>query len=254
MKLLRDTWILFSHEVRITAQNPVEVLFGLLQPVLYLVLFAPLLDPLAGDLGVAGGSGLAVFTPAAMIMIGLFGSTFVGFGLIAQLRAGFIERLRVTPTSRLALLLGNVLRDALRLLVQAVLLVIIAWLLGLQLNNLAGIGVLLVLLGLMSLLMSSCSYAVALAVKDENSFAPIVQFFIAPLLLLSGILLPLTLAPGWIQTVSTFNPFAYTMDAARALFAGDIADPAVVQGFAVLTPLTLLAMWWAARSYRRAVS
>lgn len=143
MKLLHDIWVLFSHELRITVRNPVEILFGLLQPVLYLVLFAPLLDPLAGSLGVAGGSGLAVFTPAAMIMIGMFGSTFVGFGLIAQLRAGFVERLRVTPANRLALLLGNVLRDALRLVVQAILVVGIAWLLGLEIDNLTGIGVLL---------------------------------------------------------------------------------------------------------------
>lgn len=101
-----------------TLRNPVWVFLGLFQPVLYLLLFAPLLDPLSGAPGFPAGDGLAVFTPAAMIMLGMFGTTFVGFGLIAQLRAGVVERLRVTPASRLALLLGSALRDVVQLLVQ----------------------------------------------------------------------------------------------------------------------------------------
>lgn len=254
MKLLRDTWVLFTENVRLTLRNPTWVALGLFQPVLYLLLFAPLLDPLTGDLGVSGASGLAVFTPAAMIMIGMFGSTFVGFSLIAQLRAGVIERLRVTPASRLALLLGSVLRDALQLLVQSILLIVVAVLLGLELESVAGVAVLLALLVFIGLLGASCSYALALAVKDENAFASIIQTFLLPLLLLSGILLPLSLAPDWIQTASDFNPFAYAVDAARALFAGSLEDPAVLRGFGVLVPLTALALWWAVRSYRKAVS
>lgn len=254
MKLLRETWILFTNNVRVTLRKPIWVILGLFQPALYLVLFAPLLDPLTGNLGVSGTSGLAVFTPAAMIMIGMFGTTFAGFSLIADLRAGVVERFRVTPASRLALLLGNVLRDALQLLVQAVLLVVFARLLGLELKSVVGIAVLLVLVVLMGLLTSSCSYALALAVKDEDSLGQIVQAFLAPLLLLSGILLPLSLAPDWIQIVSAFNPFAYAMAAARALFAGELKDSSVLRGFGVLVPLTVLALWWAVRSYRKAVS
>ncbi len=254
MKFLRETWILFADNMRITLRNPVRVFFGLLQPILYLLLFAPLLDPLTGRLGIPGSSGLAAFTPGVIVMIGLFGATFVGFSLIAQIRGGVVERLRVTPASRLALLVGNVVHDALLLLVQAVLLVVVAWLLGVEVNSLPGVGVLLALLVLMGMLMASCSYAIALAVQDENSFAAILQTLLLPLLLLSGILLPLTLAPEWLQTVADFNPFAYTVDAARALFAGRLGDPAVFEGFGVLIPLTLLALWWAARSYRKGVS
>lgn len=107
---------------------------------------------------------------------------------------------------------------------------------------------------MMGLLMASCSYAVALALKDENSFASTLQFFLVPLLLLSGILLPLALAPDWIQTIANFNPFAYAVDAARTLMKGYIGDATVLRGFAVLAPLTLLATWWAARSFRRAIA
>jgi ABC-2 type transport system permease protein len=75
-----------------------------------------------------------------------------------------------------------------------------------------------------------------------------------PLLLLSGVLLPLTLAPDWLRAVAALNPLSYAVDAARALLNGDLASADVWQGFAVLAPLAALAMWWAARSFRRALA
>jgi ABC-2 type transport system permease protein len=104
------------------------------------------------------------------------------------------------------------------------------------------------------LLLASCSHALALTLKDENSFSSTFQFFLLPLMLLSGILLPLSLAPDWLRTIAAFNPLAYVMDAVRALFAGRLGDPEVLQGFVVLIPLTALALWWAVRSYRKAIS
>jgi ABC-type multidrug transport system permease subunit len=189
------------------AHNTAESRLGLLRAFPASLLPAPVRAAArpsrAGALGFPTGDGLAVFTPGAIVMIGMFGTTFVRFGLIAQLRAGVVERLKVTPTSRLALLLGSALREVAQLLVQAIMLIAVAWLLRLNLN-LAGIGVMLVLLALMGLLMASCSYALAL--KEENAFASTLQFFLLPLLLLSGVFLPLTLAPGWIQSVAAFNP------------------------------------------------
>jgi ABC-2 type transport system permease protein len=62
------------------------------------------------------------------------------------------------------------------------------------------------------------------------------------------------LAPAWLQNVAHVNPLSYVIKTMRALFAGNLADPVVMQGFAVIVPLTLLALWWAARSYRNAIS
>jgi len=255
MKFLRETWILFAFNMRMTLRSPVWLILGILQPSLYLLLFAPLLDPLANAPGFPAGGGLAVFTPAAMVMLSMYGPIFGGYGLIGQLRSGEIERLSVTPASRLALLMSSVLRDVTQLLMQGVLLVVIALLLGLDLKNVAGVaGLALVMLGLMGLLLASCSYGLALVFREETSFSSVVQFFAGPLVLLSGILLPLTLAPHWLRTIAAINPFSYAMDAMRALFAGRLGDADVLQGFAVLIPLTMLALWWAARSYRKAIA
>jgi ABC-2 type transport system permease protein len=253
MKLLRDTWLLFCSNLMGTLRNPVWLLVGLFQPICFLLLFAPLLDAIANAPGFPPGGALTVFTPGMLVMMGMYGAAFVGFGLIADLRAGVIERLRVTPVSRLALLLGRALRDILMLVVQSVLMLLVAWPLGLR-ADLSGMALAFGILVLIGLLMASCSYALALALKSEDALAPTINFFVLPLQLLSGIVLPLTLAPLWIRSVAALNPLSYAVDATRALFIGQIGDPSVPLGFIIMGVLALLATWWAARSFRQATT
>lgn len=251
MKLLRDTWLLFAWESSATLHNPVWAILGLFQPLCYLFLFAPLLQPLSNVPGFPPGGALTVFTPGVLIMMAIFGSAFTGFGLVAQLRAGFIERLRVTPLNRLALSLGRILRDCALLLLQSLLLVIVALPLGVHIN-LAGLGLTLVLMLLLGAGVSSCSYALALALKDENALSSLLNTFTLPIFLLSGITLPLTLAPPILRTLAKLNPFSYAVNAARVLFTGDLANGAVIEGFLIVGVLALLALIWVTRSFRKA--
>jgi ABC-2 type transport system permease protein len=189
MKLLRDTWLMFHRYFVIFISNPAWVIIGVAQPVLYLLLFAPLLKSLVHIPGFPSGGAYNVFVPGLLIQLGLFGASGVGFALIAELRAGVIERFRVTPVSRLSLLLGRALRDILTLLIQSLILLGLAIPFGLK-PTAAGVLVMLGLVALIGLGMSSLAYAAALALKDENSYAPLVFTLSLPLLLLSGVLLP----------------------------------------------------------------
>ena len=171
--------------------------------------------------------------PGLLIQLGLFGAGFVGFGLIAEVRYGVIERLRVTPVSRLALLLGRALRDVVVLLIQAVLLVACAIPFGLHVN-LVGLAVMLGLLVLLGLLMVSVSYALALWLGNEDSLAPLLNTITLPLLLLSAVLLPLSLAPGWLQVAALLNPLSHAVEAARALFNQQLTDPSIPRALAIL--------------------
>src|SRR5256885_3132040 len=161
MKLLRDTWLVFGRYFGLLIHNPVWIALGVLQPLLYLILFAPLLKPIASMRGFGPGGAYNVFVPGLLIQLGMFGAAGVGFSLIAELRAGVVERFRVTPVSRLALLLGRALRDILMLLMQATILVVVALPFGLSINF-VGVLMVLALIGLLGLLMASVSYACAL--------------------------------------------------------------------------------------------
>lgn len=250
MKTVRDTCLVFAYSLRTTLRNPVWVVIGIIQPIVWLLLFAPLLNGIAIGPEFPPGGALTVFTPGVLILIALFGTLFVGFGLIAEIRAGVIERLSVTTASRLALVLGRVLRDVVVLLAQSALLLGVAWLMGMR-ASLPGMAVALVLVALIGVMSASCSYALALILKDENSFAPTINFFTLPLLLLSGIVLPLTLAPEWMRAIASVNPFAYAVEAARELFTGTAESASVVSAFVVVGVLSLLALFWAVRVFRR---
>ncbi len=253
MKLLCDTGLVFRRYLGITLRNPAWVIIGLVHPLLYLILFAPLLESVAKMPGFPSGGAYNVFVPGLLVQLGMFGAAGVGFSLIAELRQGVVERLRVTPVSRLALLLGRALRDILILLVQSTLLVLLSLPFGLTID---AVGLLLVLglIALIGLVIASCSYALALWLRSEDSFAPFMFTSTLPLLLLSGVLLPLSLAPDWLRAIASINPLAYAVDAARAVFLTHLTDPSVGKGLAIMAVLAAIAVFTAARSFGRAVA
>lgn len=254
MKALRDVWLVFQRQALLAIRQPVWVFVGVFQPVMFLLLFAPLLKPaLSGPLGLTTNAEVyQVFVPGMLVLIAIFGGLFQGFGLIAELRAGIIERSRVTPVSRIALLLGRSLRDAATLVVQAGIITVLALFFGLR-TNLGDLLLAYLMLALIALMTSAVSYGVALKVKSEDVLAPLMNTLAQPLMLLSGILLPLTLAPAWLQNLAKFNPFSWAVDGVRALFQGEIGDDRVWQGLLITGVLAALAITWAARSFARTV-
>lgn len=251
--LLRDTWLMFQRYMTVLLRNPAWVIIGVLQPVLYLVLFAPLLTSLAKTPGFPPGGAYNVFVPGLLIQLGLFGASGVGFGLIAELRAGVIERFRVTPVSRMALLLGRALRDIVTLLIQSLILLLLSIPFGLE-PTLSGVLVMLGLVALIGLGMASLAYAAALWLKDENSYAPLVFTLSLPLLLLSGVLLPMSLAPDWLQHIAQANPLSYAVTAARDVFTGHGTDPEVAWGLLIMAGLAVVGVLVGARRFNRAIA
>jgi ABC-2 type transport system permease protein len=250
MKLFQDTALIFFRSIRVTMRNPIWIAFGLFQPLCFLVLFAPLLEKLTSNSAFATTNALTVFTPGLLIMISLYASAFVGFGLIDDIRSGVIERLSVTPLSKASLLLGRVLRDVCVLIVQATFLLVLAWFLGL---SAAPLGVLLTygLIILTGFIITSASYSAAFVLQNEDALAPMINFFLLPLQLLAGITLPLSLAPLWLQRIAFFNPFFHAVEAARSLFLGQYYHHSVVLGFVSLTCIAILACTGASRLFER---
>src|SRR5579859_6215981 len=248
MRFIEDTLFVFRRQMRLILRQPAFLVIGLLQPILYLALFGPLLTRLpAGSL--TGGSGTGgtgeayrFFVPGLLIQLALFGSTFVGFAIISEWRSGVIERFRVTPISRLAILSGRVLRDVVALMIQSLVLILVGVAFGLR----APIGAVLlsfVFIAAVAIGLASVSYAVALVLKSEDAFAPLINSVVVPLILLSGVMLPMTLGPGWLQGVARISPFRYIIDAMRDAYAGQYWNAVMVEGLCVAVGTAAVLLW-----------
>ncbi|WP_306207147.1 ABC transporter permease [Actinoplanes sp. RD1] len=237
---MTDLLIVFRDELALAWRTKIALAVGLVQPFVYLLLFGPLLS---------ATNPWLFLVPGLLLQLGLFGTGFAGFNLIPDIRAGFVERLRVTPVGRPAILLGRVLKDAVVLVVQAVPLIAAGWLLGMRADPLGVLGAVVLVL-ITGVALASLSYGLALALPNEYLFAPVVTTLAVPLMLLSGILLPLDGAPLWLDVLAHLNPLRYVVDAARALFAGD-AGATVWIGFAAAAGLAVVSFLAGSRLFGR---
>ncbi len=248
MTFVRESFIVFRRQLRMNLRNPAWVIIGMLQPVLYLVLFGPLLKPLVSQFGVT--NAYTFFVPGLLVQLGIFGAFFAGFSLIGEWREGVIEGERVTPASRTALLVGRLGRDMLQLFVQALILVVLGYLMGMS-ASLTGVvlGILLTLL--IGGACAAASNALALSTKSEDVMAPVINMVMMPVLLLSGILLPMTIGPSWLRRASDFMPVRHVVDAVRSSFGGVLEASAMFWGTAWCVVLFALAVWWGTSTFRK---
>ena len=98
---------------------------------------------------------------------------------------------------------------------------------------------------------AAASNALALTTKSEDVMAPVINMVMMPVLLLSGILLPMTIGPAWLQRISDFMPFRWITDAVRGVFAGDFAGNGLFWGTGWAVVLFALAMWWGTSVFRK---
>ena len=239
MSFFIDTAISFGREIGPTLRSWYYIIFGLVQPLLYLSLFVPLLGTVPGP---DGASPLQWFVPGMVVMLVLFTTVSCGWALTEELMSGSFERILATPMSRSAIMVGRALKELAPLLVQALILIVVAAPFGLVLHPLP------MLLGLAMLMLfgigvASLSYALAIASKHDGSLFYLVSHSVAlPMMLLGGVLLPMTHAPLWLYVASRFNPLTYLVEAERALFSGEIASIAVLYGVLVAAAVAAIGL------------
>jgi ABC-2 type transport system permease protein len=253
MKAVTDAGLLFRRYLTQLLRSPAFVVIGFATPILYLALFTPLLRHLAGTPGLPSGHVLDLFLPGILALLAYASGAGPGFSTVFELRSGVIERLRVTPVSRLAILAGPILASMLLMFLFDLVLVLAGWGFGFHVH-VPGLLLLGLLLALLMATMAAFSITVALRSGQINSVAAIINGLNLPVLLLGGVLLPISLGPAWLRVLAHVNPLYYTVAAARALAAGPLTGTAVWQAFAVLVPLCAATLYWATTVVRRAVA
>ncbi|MGO1591928.1 MAG: ABC transporter permease [Ancrocorticia sp.] len=246
--IARDTWNVLVRELRPVLRDPFSLTFSLLQPLVFLALFGPLLTTMSGAPPV---ETLAWFVPGVLVMIVLFGTGAVGSNLQYEMATGSHERTLVAPLSRSSLLMGRALKEIAPIIVQALLIVAIAWPFGFR-AHLVGLLAGVVLLAVFGVGLGALSYTLALVTKGrEWLFWSVQQMLIFPLLILSGMLLPLDDGPGWMGTVAAANPVNWIVQGERALLAGEFSAGAVLWGSAAASAVAIIGLAVGIRAIRR---
>ncbi|GAA3026137.1 ABC transporter permease [Streptosporangium longisporum] len=248
---LRDTATVFSREVTPMFREPLGLLFTMGQPLLFLFLFGPLLGQTQSFAG--QGSHWQWFVPGILIMMCLSGPMMAGYMLLVELIGGSMERMLVTPLDRTAMLVGRTLKEFVALLAQAVLIIALAVPLGFRLHP-AGVLAGLVMLVVFGVGLGALSFVLAIASRPGGDlFYGVTQLVMFPLMLLSGVLLPMDSGPGWLQTAAALNPISYIVEAERSLFSGRFADTSVLYGTVAACAIAVIGLVTGTRAMRRGI-
>ncbi|TDC54730.1 ABC transporter permease [Actinomadura sp. KC345] len=248
MKIVTDTGTTFAREMVPELRNPFGLLINMILPLLFLLLFGPLLSDIPG----LGGSPWQWFLPGILVMLALSGTTGAGAGLLNEMASGSFERMLVTPLSRVAILIGRTMKEMVTLLAQAVLLIVVLLPSEFRLYP-AGALVGLLILAVFGIGLGSLSFALAIAAKkNQTVFYGVQQLAFFPLLLSSGVLLPMEQAPSWVYAISRANPASYIVEAERTLFTGGFTDMSVLYGSLAAAGTAVAGLMLGGRLMRRA--
>lgn len=245
---LHGLWALTNRELKKWYKTPIVLILSLIQPVIWLGLFGKamnfgaiftgssfnipgltipksVLDTLASQVmqNTFGTSDYFSFLAVGMLsFISLFMAMQSGMSVVWDRRFGFLNKELSTPLARGAIPIGKVFSSILRGLTQAVIVLIIAILLGLDVSHLTVVGILGTFAGLFLMVMGFSSLFVMLAVRSTNQDTQmmIVNLLNLPLLFASNAMFPAKFMPSWLQPIVQVNPVSYATDISRQLLLG----------------------------------
>lgn len=245
-----DVWLVMTRELRPVLREPFSIVFGLIQPLVFLGLFGPLL---VGSVAGAGSDAdvWQWFVPSVLAMTTLFGTSMTGSNLQTEMTGGAYERLLVTPLSRSSQLVGRSLKEIVPLLAQTLVVILVMLPFGFRADP-VGAPIGLAMLAVFGVGLGSLSYALAIATRQQEwVFWAVQQTFLFPLLILSGMLLPLDSGPDWMRALSTLDPLRWIVEAERVLFAGDLGSAAVAWGWLAALATAAVGLAVGIRTIRR---
>jgi len=267
---LSETASLYTRSMTKLLRRPVELCFSLFQPMIWLLLFGQVFSRIVdfpnAATAFAGKSYFQFFMPAVIVQIILFGASQSGMGILVDQNSGFLDKLRTTPISRTTILLGRVLSDLTRMMLQGVVIIAFTWVFGQFQDHkvdyeygVLGIFAALGIAFLFGIGLSGLHVFIALRTRSVETSFLIANFLTLPLLFTSSAQLPIQLLPGWLQVVAQVNPLTYTINAMRIFLNGRQAslygDPTIVivDAVIILSAIAVITLTLAVRSFYRSV-
>jgi ABC-2 type transport system permease protein len=256
MTALRQAWQVYLRGVRVFRRQPAYLGMTVSQPIIWLLLFGALFRSVARIPGFHG-SYIDFLTPGVVAMLAVFSAGWTGMGFVEDINSGVMDRMLVTPTWRGALNAGTVVYGAFTVIVQTLVIVALALLLGAHFKGgIGGVVVLLAIAALLGAIFASLSNAVGLLARQRETLIGAVTFVQLPLTFLSAAMMQRSLLPGWIRSAATYNPVNWAVDASRSAAMHGIDWRLVGTRVGLLAALLAVSAWfsgWAFARYQRSL-
>jgi ABC-2 type transport system permease protein len=216
MKALRHAVYMMNRHLLNLWRQPIWIAVTLVQPVIWLLLYGALFKSVVKIPGFHSGSYIQFLAPGIVVMTALFSSGWSGMPVIDDIDKGVIDRFLVTPAVRRSLILGRLFSGTVIIVVQSLIIVLLALVVGARFPNAWGIAVLIALASLLAAGVAALSIALALVARREETVIAAVNFFVLPLTFLSTTFMQKSLIPRWMQHAADFNPVNWAVEAGRA--------------------------------------
>src|SRR5699024_6335318 len=164
MQIVREISISFGLKLNECIRQRAGGIPGLMQPFLYILLFSPLSKKITRP-AMSTAEVLDMFVPGILVLLAFGSGMGAGWLMVLDLNNGIIERLRVTPASRFAMLMGGVLKDVVAFIVPAIIVLVISSLFGYEIHF-VGILLQLLLLSILTMMVSAWSGSIGLLLQD----------------------------------------------------------------------------------------
>ncbi|MDE2026305.1 MAG: ABC transporter permease [Patescibacteria group bacterium] len=211
---METIYILWLRQLKRYIRNKSRIVGSLGQPLLFLIAlgfgFGPIYQRASH-----GANYMQFITPGIIAMTILFTSVFSGIEIIWDRQFGFLKETLVAPVSRVQIMIGRTLGGATVAMIQGTIVLVLSFLLGFRLTNLALFPLALLVMFLIAVLFTSIGTAIGSTLSDMQGFQLIMNFLVMPLFFLSGALFPLQGLPTALTVITFCDPLTYGVDGLR---------------------------------------
>ena len=250
MSAARQTWQVSLRYLRALARQPAFLGIALVQPIIWLLLFGALFKAVTEIPGFDGGSYVTYLTPGVVVMLAVSSAGWTGMAFIEDIDNGVLDRMLASPVWRGALNLGMVAQAVIQIVIQTLVIVLLALVLGADYSNgVGGVAILVLVSALLGASFASLSNGLGLMARQRETLIGAVTLVLLPLTFLSSALMQQSLVPHWIQTVARFNPVNWAAEAGRAAATGSLDWSLVAGRVGLLAALVVVCAWFATRAF-----
>ncbi|MGA4877105.1 ABC transporter permease [Streptomyces lydicamycinicus] len=253
LTVITHSALLTGRLLRTLRRMPTFLVVGLVQPVIWLLLFGQLFRSVVNLPGFTLGSGgfLQFLTPGVVMMTALFASAWAGTTYLQDIDRGVMDRLLTSPAGRGAMMCATMAYQAIQTVIQSLVIMVIALIAGARFpGGVVGIGVTVLAAVLLALIFSALSNAVALLTRQQATLIAISQFTTLPLMFLSSAVMDLRVAPSWVGRVAAYNPVEWAVVAARRAMLAPADWSTVWARLGLLAVAVLVMGFLATRAFR----